>query len=89
MVASNPGGAWAGLAGQVVRYADGVWTGAVPRAGWFAYLIDEADLYVFDGAAWTSFRRTLTAIQSVEPPRDQHGCGRHATASPSSRMPRC
>lgn len=65
VVASNPGGAWAGLAGQVVRYADGVWTGAVPRAGWLAYLLDEADLYVFDGSAWTSFRRTLTAIQSV------------------------
>jgi hypothetical protein len=65
VVASNPGGAWAGLAGQVVRYADGVWAGAVPRAGWLAYVVDEADLYVFDGAAWTSLRRTLTAIQSV------------------------
>ncbi|MCJ2071200.1 DUF2793 domain-containing protein [Methylobacterium sp. J-030] len=65
VVTSNPGGAWAGLAGQVVRYADGVWTGAVPRAGWFAYVMDEADLYVFDGAAWTSFRRTLATIQSV------------------------
>ncbi|MGT2486773.1 DUF2793 domain-containing protein [Methylobacterium oryzae CBMB20] len=66
VVASEPGGAWAGLAGQVVRYADGVWTGAVPRAGWRAWLIDEADLYVFDGAAWTSLRRTLTALQSVD-----------------------
>jgi hypothetical protein len=65
VIASSPGGAWAGLGGQVVRYADGLWTGAVPRAGWSAYVIDEADLYVFDGAAWRSFRRTLTAIQSV------------------------
>ncbi|WP_331315520.1 DUF2793 domain-containing protein [Methylobacterium mesophilicum] len=65
VVAAEPGGAWAGLAGQVVRYADGVWTGAVPRAGWLAWLIDEADLYVFDGAAWTSLRRMLGALQSV------------------------
>ena len=65
VVAADPVGAWTGLAGQVVRYSDGVWTGAVPRAGWFAYLIDEADLYVFDGTVWASFRRTLTAIQSV------------------------
>jgi len=65
VAAADPGGAWAGLAGQMVRYADGVWTGAAPRAGWLAYLIDEADLYVFDGAAWTSFRRTLTAVQSI------------------------
>jgi hypothetical protein len=49
----------------VVRYADGVWTGAAPRAGWLAWLVDEADLYVFDGAAWTSLRRALTALQSV------------------------
>ncbi|MCJ2126535.1 DUF2793 domain-containing protein [Methylobacterium sp. J-077] len=65
VAASNPGGAWAGLTGQVVRYSDGVWIGAVPRAGWFAYVIDEADLYVFDGTVWGGFRRTLTAIQSV------------------------
>lgn len=65
VVTANPGGAWAGLAGQVVRYADGVWTGSVPRAGWFAYVVDEADLYVFDGAAWTSFRRTQTGSQSL------------------------
>ncbi|MEL6062449.1 MULTISPECIES: DUF2793 domain-containing protein [unclassified Methylobacterium] len=65
VAAANPGGAWAGLAGQVVRYSDGVWTGAVPRAGWLAYVVDEADLYVFDGTAWTSLRRTLTASQSV------------------------
>ncbi|MCJ2066720.1 DUF2793 domain-containing protein [Methylobacterium sp. J-088] len=65
VVTSNPGGAWAGLAGQVVRYADGVWAGAIPRAGWLAFVVDEADLYVFDGTAWTSVRRTLTAVQSV------------------------
>jgi hypothetical protein len=65
VVAADPGGAWTGLGGQVVRYADGVWTGATPRAGWLAYLLDEADLYVFDGAAWTSLRRRLTAVESL------------------------
>ena len=65
VVAADPGGAWAGLGGQVVRYADGIWTGSATRVGWFAYLIDEADLYVYDGAAWTSFRRSLAAIESV------------------------
>jgi hypothetical protein len=65
VVAANPGGAWAGLGGQVVRYADGVWTGSVPRTGWLAYLIDEADLYVFDGAHWMSLRRTFSAVESL------------------------
>lgn len=63
VAAANPTGAWSGLSGQVVRLQDGVWTGAVPQPGWFAYVIDEADLYIFDGSAWTSFRRAITAIQ--------------------------
>lgn len=63
VTAASPTGAWAGLSGQVVRFQDGVWTGAVPRPGWFAYVIDETDLYIFDGSAWASFRRAITAIQ--------------------------
>ena len=65
VTAASPTGAWAGLSGQVVRFQDGVWTGAVPRPGWFAYVIDETDLYIFDGGAWTSFRRAITAIQTT------------------------
>ncbi|MDP4021403.1 DUF2793 domain-containing protein [Methylobacterium sp. NEAU 140] len=65
VTAAAPTGAWAGLSGQVVRFADGVWTGSVPRPGWFAYVVDEADLYVFDGRAWTSFRRALAALVSA------------------------
>ncbi|KAB1076927.1 DUF2793 domain-containing protein [Methylobacterium soli] len=65
VTAANPGGAWAGLSGQVVRFEDGVWAGTVPRPGWLAYVIDEADLYLFDGRAWTSFRASLTAFQNL------------------------
>ncbi len=49
---SAPTGSWAGLAGQVVRFTDGVWVGAVPAAGWVAYVADEKELYVFDGQGW-------------------------------------
>ncbi|WP_336487289.1 DUF2793 domain-containing protein [Methylobacterium nigriterrae] len=65
VASANPTGAWAGLTGQVVCFADGVWAGAEPRPGWLAYLIDEADLYLFDGRAWTSFRASLTAFQNL------------------------
>ncbi|TXN19253.1 DUF2793 domain-containing protein [Methylobacterium sp. WL9] len=65
VTAASPTGAWAGLSGQVVRFADGVWAGAMPRPGWFAYVIDEADLYVFTGTAWASFRGSLTALQNL------------------------
>lgn len=50
---SSPTGAWRGLSGQVVRFTDGVWVGAVPAAGWIAYIADEKRAYVFDGQAWS------------------------------------
>ncbi len=54
VLANAPTGAWTGLAGQVVRFTDGVWVGTVPTAGWRAYLVDEKALYAFDGQVWTS-----------------------------------
>ncbi|MFD0938028.1 DUF2793 domain-containing protein, partial [Methylobacterium trifolii] len=65
VAALAPTGAWTGLSGQVVRFADGVWTGSAPRPGWFAYVVDEADLYVFTGTAWTSFRASLSVLQNL------------------------
>ncbi|KAB1072835.1 DUF2793 domain-containing protein [Methylobacterium planeticum] len=65
VAAREPGGAWAGLSGQVVRFADGVWAGTVPRPGWLAYVIDEADLYLFDGRGWLSFRASLKAFHNL------------------------
>ncbi len=53
---ASPTGAWTELSGQVVRYADGVWTGVTPSAGWLAYLLDEKELYVFDGQVWKILR---------------------------------
>jgi hypothetical protein len=61
VAAANPTGAWAGLAGQVVLYADGIWTGLVPVAGWLAYVLDERELYVFDGQTW-KILRTAAAL---------------------------
>jgi uncharacterized protein YjdB len=54
VAAASPTGAWTGLSGQIVRFSDGVWIGAVPASGWRAYLIDEKALYVFDGRGWAS-----------------------------------
>ncbi|WP_284317349.1 DUF2793 domain-containing protein, partial [Methylobacterium gnaphalii] len=65
VTAAGPTGAWAGLSGQVVRFEDGVWIGAGPRPGWLAYLVDEADLYVFDGTTWNSLKTSLATIQSL------------------------
>lgn len=65
VAAPTPTGAWAGLAGQIVRYQDGRWLGFPPRAGWFAWIVDEGDVYTYSGSAWTSFRATLGALQNL------------------------
>ncbi|MBB3900758.1 DUF2793 domain-containing protein [Methylobacterium brachythecii] len=65
VTATMPTGAWAGLSGQIVRREDGVWVGFEPRPGWLAYLVDEADLYVFSGTAWSSLKASLSAIESL------------------------
>ncbi|MET7243024.1 DUF2793 domain-containing protein, partial [Methylobacterium sp. EM32] len=60
-----PTGAWTGWAGRVVRYQDGAWRSFVPRPGWLAFVVDEADLYTCTGVAWVSFRSSLTALQNL------------------------
>ncbi len=62
---TSPTGSWTGWAGRVVRYQDGAWRSFVPRPGWLAFVADEADLYTWTGAAWASFRSTLTALQNL------------------------
>ncbi|MGY2047950.1 DUF2793 domain-containing protein [Methylobacterium sp. JK268] len=67
---ASPTGAWSGWAGRVVRRQDGQWVSVVPRPGWLAYVLDEADLYVYaagsgTAGAWVSLRSTLTALQNL------------------------
>lgn len=65
VTAAAPTGAWSGLSGQVALFADGVWTGSVPRPGWLAYVADEGALYVFTAAGWTSLGATVAALQNL------------------------
>ncbi len=52
-------GAWVGWEERVARYIDGEWRSYLPGAGsgagWTAYVVDEAALYVFNGTAWGLF----------------------------------
>jgi Protein of unknown function (DUF2793) len=52
LVASPAGGAWAGHEGDVAAYQDGAWMFYAPRAGWLAWVGDEAQVIVFDGSVW-------------------------------------
>jgi Protein of unknown function (DUF2793) len=56
IVATGATGAWEGWDKRIARYIDGQWRSYLPGqgdgAGWLAYVIDEATLYVFTGTAW-------------------------------------
>ncbi len=54
LVGENPDGAWAGNAGSVATWQDGVWRLRTPRVGWLAWVQDERCLCVFDGTRWLS-----------------------------------
>jgi hypothetical protein len=45
-------GAWAGWDHSIAAWLDGVWVRLVPKAGWKAYVADEALEYCFTGSAW-------------------------------------
>lgn len=53
LVGEDPEGDWAGHAGEVAMALDaGQWLFAAPRAGWVAWVADEARLLAHDGTDW-------------------------------------
>ena len=65
IVAAAPTGAWAGKAGQVAARQDGVWRFYAPKAGWIAFVVDEMQLYHFNGTAWAPGVLAITTLQNL------------------------
>lgn len=53
IVGASPSGVWTGKAGQIAAFQDNAWMFYPPRAGWLAFVADEPQLVVWDGAGWT------------------------------------
>jgi hypothetical protein len=45
-------GEWVGRDGRLASFEDGGWTFRTPRAGWLAYVVEDAGLVVHDGPEW-------------------------------------
>lgn len=52
IVAAGATGAWTGHTGKVAAFQDGAWAIYPPQIGWRAWVADEDELYVYDGATW-------------------------------------
>ena len=63
IVASGASGAWTGWDLNVALWADGAWLRLPPRAGWLAWIEDEALLLVYGGSVWIS--TTPTELQNM------------------------
>lgn len=54
IVAASPTGAWAGQTNKIAAFQDAAWMFYAPVEGWLAWVSDENDLVVFEGAGWAS-----------------------------------
>ncbi len=51
-VTAPAAGLWAGRAGYLALFQDGIWLFITPRAGWSAVFLDDGRSKIFDGADW-------------------------------------
>jgi hypothetical protein len=62
IVAASPTGAWAGQAGRIAIWRDGIWIFQVPQNGWLAF-VETRQAYVYaNGTSWLPFGGSLTML---------------------------
>lgn len=62
IVAAGATGAWAGWAGDIAVWSDGVWLRLLASAGWRAWVVDEGQLVVRVGSAWQTLSAALALV---------------------------
>ncbi len=72
-----PVGAWAGQGGRIAAFLDDGWSFLDPLPGWRAWGIEEGELRLFDGSAWT---RVMGAHDDLD------GLGVNTTADAVNRL---
>lgn len=67
--AAATGSAWAGQpAGTLMRFEAGAWEALVPAEGVLAWVKDENQMVVYDGAAWTPLSATFRSLTAAASP---------------------
>ncbi|GLS85605.1 hypothetical protein GCM10010873_05780 [Cypionkella aquatica] len=70
-------GVWAGQAGKIAVFETGVWQFITPLAGWQAYVLAEAGMVSFNGAAWVGLAEGPLGVAQL---------GVSATADATNRL---
>ena len=67
IIAAAPTGAWAGQAGKIALWLDGVWQFVTPLTGWRAWVTAETAELTFTGSAWVApSGATIPPVLSVD-----------------------
>ncbi len=78
LVAAGALAPWLGQEERIACYLDGGWSFLLPQAGWTAWVEDQAELRVFDGAAWV--------VPASSLPQTMPMIGVNATADTTNRL---
>lgn len=65
IVAASATGAWSGKTGAVAAWQDGLWRFYGPKPGWIAFVVDEMQLYHYNGSAWAPGASAVTSLQNL------------------------
>ncbi len=67
IVAAGATDAWTGFDGQLAAWQDNAWMFYQPRAGWRAWVIDEGQLYIYNGSSWQVFPGGTSVLLNSSP----------------------
>jgi hypothetical protein len=65
LVPAGAGGGFSGKATQVALFDGGGWRFLPPKAGWLAYVVDEAAALVWNGASWIALGQVIGGIDQL------------------------
>ena len=86
-VGSNPTDAWSNRSGTLAVRQDGAWLFLEPRPGWRAFMAEEGELRIFDGASWSPLPLPGTArLERLGIGTDADDTNRLAVSGPASLL---
>lgn len=88
IIAAAPTGAWAGQAGRIALWLDGVWQFIAPLTGWRAFVSAETVEVTFNGTAWVAPGAaaipSVLSVNEIGISASSDATNRLALASPAS-----
>ena len=79
-------GAWAGQAGKIALYEDGLWQFVTPLAGWQAWVLNEAALAGFNGTTWATLAEAPLSVGQLGVSATADALNRLSVSSPATLL---